>query len=201
MTLLLKRSPILRTIVWIGIIAVCIVALLILPDLEPTHDSLTVHGLTDWIGHLITALALAIGVRALRLPIPIWSILVGGLVIDLGHIPQMLGIIDEIQGSSRNGSHSLAVVALLAVVGFIDRDRAHIWLGIAIGAVSHLWRDMGTGTVALMWPLTDTVYGTSYHRYIAVLAGIAIALVGSAGLLDVHTESTARRDHTSTMAL
>lgn len=194
---ILERSPALRTMILTGAIAACTFALLILPDLEPDHSTLTAHGINDWIGHLITALILAIGVRALRLPIPAWSILAGGIVIDLGHVPQMLGYIGALEGSSRNGSHSLAVVALLALFGFLDRRRANAWLGVAIGAASHLWRDMGTGTVALIWPLTDTVYGTSYHRYLAVLAGLAIAMVGSSGLLDIHAQEKDKRDRSS----
>lgn len=197
----LERSPALRTLLWSSAIAACVLALLILPDLEPDHATLTMHGIHDWIGHLITALVLAIGVRALRLPIPAWSILIGGIVIDLGHLPQMLGYIGALEGSTRNGSHSLAVVAILALLGFLDRNRAHVWLGIAMGAASHLWRDMGTGTVALLWPLTDTVYGTTYHRYLAVLAGMAIAMVGSAGLLDIHAQRHHRPAATASIAL
>src|SRR5690606_16686441 len=64
------------------------------------------------------------------------------------------------------------------------RRHAHIWLGVAMGAYSHLWRDMGTGTVALVWPITETVYGTPFNRYLALLTGIALAMVGSAALLD-----------------
>jgi len=192
----LKRSPIAQTLFLAGAIAASIVFLLILPHLEPDHSALTIHGLFDWIGHLLTALVLVIGIRAMGVPVPAWSILLGGIIIDLGHVPQMFGMVGSLEGSSRNGSHSLTVVAAIALVGYLDRRRAHIWLGLAIGAVSHLWRDMGTGTVALLWPLTDTVYGTTFHRYLAVLAGIAIAMVGSAGLLDTHARATTREGKT-----
>lgn len=197
----IERSPLLRTLAGAGAIAVCIVALLILPKLEPEHVSLTTHGMLDWIGHGITALVLVIGIRALRLPIPAWSVIFGGVILDFGHVPQMMGYIGALEGSTRNGSHSLAVVAVLALLGFLDRKRAHIWLGIAMGATSHLWRDMGTGTVALMWPLTETVYGTIYHRYLAVLAGVAIAMVGSSGLLEAHAQATSSDDRSSGYAI
>jgi hypothetical protein len=48
---------------------------------------------------------------------------------------------------------------------------------------------MGTGTVPLMWPLTDTVYGTSFNRYLAVLAGMALAMIGSATLLAIQEKA------------
>jgi membrane-bound metal-dependent hydrolase YbcI (DUF457 family) len=161
--------------------------------LEPANETLALHGVYDELGHALTALVAAIGVRALRLPVPSWSILFGGMVLDLGHLPQLLGYASALEGSTRNGTHSLAVVALLASLGFVDRRHANVWLGIAIGATSHLWRDMGTGTVPLMWPLRETVYGTLYTRYLAVLAGMALAMIGSATLLGVHAQS--RQEH------
>ena|GEM_PF-2701972 len=180
----LRHSPIIRTFLFLAAITICIGGLLLLRELEPVDESLTVHGIYDELGHLLTALVAAIGVRALRLPVPMWSVLAGGVILDIGHIPQMYGYLAAIEGSSRNGSHSLAVIITLACLGFIDQRRASIYLGLAIGAVSHLWRDMGTGAVPLMWPLTESVYGTLYSRYIAGLAGMAIAMIGSAGLLD-----------------
>lgn len=192
----LRRSPLLRTLAYLTAIALCVGGLLILRKLEPSNETLTLHGMYDETGHLLTALVVAIGVRALRLPVPVWSVLVGGMVLDLGHVPQMMGYIGSLEGSTRNGSHSLAVVVVLACLGFIDRRRANIYLGIAIGAVSHLWRDMGTGTVALMWPITETVYGTLYTRYIAGLIGMAMAMVGSAGLLGAYSQSGGEKQAT-----
>jgi membrane-bound metal-dependent hydrolase YbcI (DUF457 family) len=75
-------------------------------------------------------------------------------------------------------------VILLALIGFLDRRHANVWLGITLGAISHLWRDMGTGLVPLAWPLTDQVWGTSFTRYMVGLIGVALAIVGSAALLD-----------------
>jgi membrane-bound metal-dependent hydrolase YbcI (DUF457 family) len=182
----LRRSPLLRSGIYISAIAACLAAIYGLRLAEPDDATLRLHGVMDVSGHLLTALIAAIGVRALRLPVPIWSILLGGVVLDLGHGLGWLGYANALEGSSRNGSHSLFIVAVLACIGFADAPRAHIWLGIAMGATSHLWRDMGTGTVALMWPISDTVYGTLYSRYLAVLAGISLAMIGSATLLAVY---------------
>ena len=197
----IRRSPLLRTLVYLMAVAACVAGLLVIRRLEPANPTLAIHGFYDEVGHLLTALVLAIGIRSMRLPIPIWSVLVGGMVLDLGHVPQILGYVGALEGSSRNGSHSLGVVAVLACLGFLDRKRANIYLGIAIGAVSHLWRDMGTGTVALMWPITETVYGTLYSRYIAVLTGMAVAMVGSAGLLNVYSQSVSEEARRSDVQL
>lgn len=188
----LLRSPIIRALASLSAIAVLIVALGALERYEPASASLELHGAMDLAGHLITALIAAIGVRALRLPVPIWTIMLGGTVLDLGHVLGFFGYANALEGSTRNGSHSLFVVALLAIIGFVDRRHANAWLGVAMGATSHLWRDMGTGTVALMWPITETVYGTLFTRYLAVLAGISLAMIGSATLLAIHAEATRR---------
>lgn len=186
----LLRSPVIRAIASLSAIAILIVALWMLEHSEPATATLELHGAMDVTGHIITALIAAIGVRALRLPVPLWTILLGGTVLDLGHVPGFFGYVNALEGSTRNGSHSLFVVALLALVGFPDRRHANAWLGLAMGATSHLWRDMGTGTVALMWPITETVYGTLFTRYLAVLAGMSLAMIGSATLLAVHAQAT-----------
>jgi membrane-bound metal-dependent hydrolase YbcI (DUF457 family) len=186
---MIRRSPLLRSSLYLAAVALCLAGIVAVRIFEPDNAALRLHGAMDVTGHLLTALVAAIGVRSLRLPIPLWAILLGGVVLDLGHGLNWLGYTNALEGSSRNGSHSLFVVAVLACLGFLDRRRANIWLGIAIGATSHLWRDMGTGTVALMWPITDTVYGTLYTRYLAVLAGMAIAMIGSSALLSVYTDA------------
>jgi membrane-bound metal-dependent hydrolase YbcI (DUF457 family) len=72
------------------------------------------------------------------------------------------------------------------MIGFIDQRRANLWLGMAIGGLTHLWRDMGTGTVPLLWPFDLTVDGTTYSRYMIALVGSAIAMIGSGMLLDIY---------------
>lgn len=194
----LRKSPILRSLGWLAALGACVPVLLVLHQIDVDRPFVE-HAVLDWIGHLVTALIVAIGVCALRLPIPVWSILVGGILLDLGHLPQILGVLSALEGSSRNGFHSLIFVAAFASIGFVDRRRANIWLGIAFGALSHLWRDMGTGTVPLMWPVRDTVYGTLFSRHLAALVGMTIAMIGTATLLELHAEN--RRQNSGDAAL
>lgn len=162
--------------------------------LDPASGSTTLaqHGVLDEIGHVLTALMIAVGLKALRLPIPIWSVLIGGMVLDVGHILTMQGITDPIGSSTRNGTHSVFALILLAIVGFVDQRRANVWLGITLGALTHLWRDMGTGTVPLLWPLLENVDGTTFKRYMIGLLGASIAMIGSGALLELHEHATAR---------
>jgi membrane-bound metal-dependent hydrolase YbcI (DUF457 family) len=191
----LPYAPLTTVLESIVLTGVCLVGILAIRVVEPDDATLRLHGALDVAGHLLTALIAWAGIRTLRIPVPIWSILIGGVVLDLGHVLNWLGYANALDGSSRNGSHSLFIVAILACIGFVDRRRAHIWLGVAMGATSHLWRDMGTGTVALLWPLDETVYGTLFSRYVAVLAGVAIAMIGSAALLGTAARSAESGPH------
>lgn len=169
---------------WLGL------ALLRIAEPGPNDRSLAIHGIYDEAGHLLTALMIALGLRALRLPVPVWSVLAGGVVLDVGHVMIQLDFSEPVMGSSRNGTHSLLAVAIIALVGFIDRRHANVWLGIALGALSHLWRDLGTGLVPLAWPISDELWGTSFRRYLAGLTGITLVMIGSGTLLAVHARTT-----------
>ena len=162
------------------------IAVLRLAEPGPQDRTLTIHGIYDETGHLLTALMVAAGVRAMRLPIPFWSVLIGGVILDVGHVMIQLDFSEPIDGSSRNGTHSILVVALIALGGFVDQRRANLWLGITIGALSHLWRDMGTGLVPLAWPFSDEIWGTSFTRHMVGLAALPVAMIGSGALLAIH---------------
>lgn len=138
---------------------------------------LVLHGTYDEVGHLLTALIVAIGIRGRRPLTRVWAILLGGIILDLGHVTDILGLTEPIAGSSRNGSHSLLVVALIAMVALLDPRRAPVWLGLAVGALTHLWRDLGTGYVALAWPVSDQVWGDSFELYVGLLVAIGLFLV------------------------
>lgn len=170
------------------------IAILRLAEPGPADRTLTIHGIYDETGHLLTALMVAMGVKAIGMPIPVWSIIIGGAILDLGHVLIQLDFAEPITGSSRNGTHSLALVTMIALLGFIDRRHANVWLGIAIGASSHLWRDMGTGLVPLAWPLSDDVWGTSFTRYMAGLMGLTAAMIGGGALLATYEHASRDTD-------
>jgi hypothetical protein len=167
-------------IAWGGIVGIHLI------ERAPGERSLRLHGIYDEVGHLLTALMIAIGLRAVRFPIPIWPVLLGGVILDVGHIFDRLGITEPIAGSTRNGSHAILSVVLIALIGFADRRHANVWLGISLGALSHLWRDMGTGSLALLWPIKDEVDATTFTRYMAGLLGASVAMIGSGALLDLY---------------
>jgi membrane-bound metal-dependent hydrolase YbcI (DUF457 family) len=166
-------------------------------DAPSDGNTLQVHGVLDEMGHLLTALMIAMGIKALRFPVPVWSILIGGVVLDVGHIMLQLDFTEPVTGSSRNGTHSVFVLILLACIGFLDQRRANVWLGLALGALSHLWRDMGTGNVPLFWPFLENVDGTTFRRYMIALLGATIAMIGSGALLEIYDRANAEDSYPS----
>ncbi len=164
------------------------------------NDDLTAHGIFDETGHLLTALLIAFGLRSRNVPVPIWSVLLGGVILDLGHITDLLGYTHVIRGSSRNGTHSLFAIAVIMGFALIDRRRAGIWAGIAIGALTHLWRDMGTGTVPLLWPASDHVVGASYRTYLGVLFMVGVLLIVGARTRPGVGEASGKRPNSSVLS-
>ena len=183
---------------YIATIIVCAFVILVIRrwDAQPGTDGVTIHGPLDASGHILTGLMIGVGIRALRLPIPIWAVLLGSIAPDIGHVLYHYGVLQPVSGS-RTGTHSAIALIVVASVGFLDQRRANVWLGIAIGGLTHLWRDMGTGTVPLLWPFNLTVDGTTFSRYMIALVGGSLAMIGSGMLLDVYRRANARSEASS----
>jgi len=141
------------------------------------YEELPKHAAYDVSAHLLTALVIAVAFRAARVRLPVWAVLIGGVLPDFGQFTTILGITHAIDGSSRNGTHSILAVLLVASIAVIDRRHARVWLGLAIGTTTHLLRDLGTGTVPLAWPYSDHVWSITFSAYIAILVGAAFALL------------------------
>lgn len=161
------------------IVGLSAIGIVLVQLLFPEKRPLVVHGVTDELGHLLTALVFAVTVRSLGAHLPVWAVLIGAVILDLGHISDRLGITETITGSSRNGSHSLFAVAVIAAIALGAPRHRLVWVGLALGALSHLWRDMGTGTVPLGWPFVTSVYSVAYSSYIAMLLGVSCVLIGA----------------------
>ncbi len=148
--------------------------------LDRGSQSLLVHGLRDETGHLLTAYVWALGLIALRLPLRLGLVLLGGIVIDIDHVLQLLDVVAAAPGSSRPGSHSLMPLVIMFILATLDRRRVWIWMSIAAGVMSHLARDMATGTVPLLWPLPVEPVSIPYRLYAGTLVACAMIAFGAA---------------------
>ncbi len=148
------------------------------------HEELPKHAAYDVSAHLLTALVIAVALRTAHVPVPVWAVLIGGILPDVGQFTTIIGITHAIDGSSRNGTHSLLAVLVVASIALIDRRHARVWIGIVVGMITHLLRDLGTGTVPLGWPFSLHVWSIAFSAYIAILVGAALAIlaIGQLGL-------------------
>jgi inner membrane protein len=158
----------------------CLAGVLLLDALLPRATSFAVFAAGDELAHLLTTgiavLALAAAGRG-RLPVPFAAgALVAGNLIDVDHVPLMLGNDLLTEGTPRPYSHSVTFVLVLLVLGRLVPGRiATGLLGAAYGLAGHLLRDLATGSVALLWPVTDHGFEVPYLAYAVVLTVAACA--------------------------
>ena len=143
-------------------------------------ESLLVHGLADEVAHLLTAIICLAAVRAMGVPVHWLPGIIGGVIIDLDHIPLLLDLVSPVPGSSRPESHSLASVAVVLAVGLVvPQWRAATW-SMGYGMVTHLFRDTATGSTPLWWPAVATPVHLRYSLYLLVLVVLAAIAAVSA---------------------
>lgn len=145
------------------------------------RPSYAVLGLLDEPAHLATG-ALAVATIALAvggLPRPAWiAALASTVLIDVDHLPDVLGTQILTAGAPRPYTHSLTTVAVLAVAAIAVRGRSVSpgLAGAALGVAAHLLRDLGTAPVALWWPVSSDGVSVPYIVYAAVLAATVVAI-------------------------
>lgn len=141
--------------------------------LSAAPRGLLARGVTDETAHLLTAIILALALVPGHLPSRfLASVLIGAVVIDLDHLPLILGSDLLTRDTNRPLTHSLLVVIIaLAAVLLLPRRWRWIALGIAAGLAAHFWRDLATSTagVPLLWPIDGYGFRLPYGIYFAVL--------------------------------
>ncbi len=138
-----------------------------------------VLGMLDEPAHLATGVLVTAAVSAARggLPGSTWvGALCATVLIDVDHLPLVLGSDLLTAGTPRPYAHSLATVLCLGVCAVVARRRplSRVLTGCVIGVSAHLLRDAGTAPIALWWPLSNAGVTMPYAAYLAVLAGAAL---------------------------
>jgi inner membrane protein len=134
---------------------------------------LGVEALLDEPAHAATGV-LALGTFALAVDLPVVAAVLGGsLLIDLDHMPALLGS-DLLQhGTPRPYTHSLLTVVVVASAISVVPGHARKLLIFGVLALGlHFFRDMaepGGPGVALLWPFSSRAYSIGYVWYAAAL--------------------------------
>jgi beta-glucanase (GH16 family) len=150
-------------------------------------DQLLPHAGDGWLGegpvdelaHLLTgALVLAAlrGVVDRRFAI---GLLVASVLIDIDHVPGLLGRDWITRGTDRPYTHSLLMIAVIGLAAAVCRGRRSLLLGALLGVGAHLARDLSESAsgVPLAWPLSLRSFTLPHWTYLlAMIAVLAVAL-------------------------
>lgn len=151
--------------------------------LDWSGRGLLVAALADETAHLLTALLILAAVPSRIPPVTVGSALLAVVLIDLDHLPLVLGSDFLTQRTGRPVTHALWVVMLALILAAMTRDQIRaIFIGVGVGLVAHFIRDLaGTSAgVPLLWPLSTRGATIPYGLYLALL----LASWGKIGLRD-----------------
>jgi LexA-binding, inner membrane-associated putative hydrolase len=150
--------------------------------LIPRASGTLALGLLDEPAHLATTLialiAAASGAGRPVLRADLWlaaGAVAAGNLIDLDHVPQLLGsdVLDH--GTARPYPHSLGTVVVLTLLAVVARGRGRrLFTGAAAGVLLHLFRDLATWRVSLLWPVTTASAHLPYASYAIALGVLAV---------------------------
>lgn len=157
----------LRLLMTLGILFIDVVLL--------ATGRLAIHGASDEIAHLLTALLWGVLALSVGLPVSLPFVALGGVFPDLDHVPMFLLGMESLPGSSRSILHTLLVILIFLDLAWWNRRLRWLWGSMALGVASHLVRDMATGTVILLWPLSGRPFSIPYLAYLGTLV-LCIAL-------------------------
>jgi inner membrane protein len=136
--------------------------------------TLLATGIADETAHLSTAVILLLAFPRLRNPWFIAGCLAGSVLIDLDHIPLILGSNILTEETNRPFTHGLLIVGIVLAMSLVARGPwRSVGFGLVAGLAAHFLRDMATSTAGapLLWPVSSTGFLLPYPLYAAVLAG------------------------------
>jgi hypothetical protein len=137
------------------------------------------EGPVDELAHLLTgALVLAAlrGVVDRRFAI---GLLVASVLIDVDHVPGLLGLDWITRGTDRPYTHSLLTIVVVGLAAVVWRGRRSLLLGALLGIGAHLARDLSESAsgVPLAWPLSLHSFTLPHWTYLLAMSAIlAVAL-------------------------
>lgn len=159
-------------------LAALVVVVVVVEGILALEPPTLLLGAADWTGHLATT-AILVAAIPRRLPPALIAGVFLALLIDLDHIPDLLGAEGINDRTPRPVSHSLVTVLAVGGIAAAVRARAPRYgdfaLGLAIGVPMHLLRDVFTGPgVALLWPLSGVAVEGPFLLYLVGLMLVAL---------------------------
>ncbi|MBV9282926.1 MAG: metal-dependent hydrolase, partial [Chloroflexi bacterium] len=129
-----------------------------------------VRGLLDEMAHVATAIVLWPRSSEAPPPAGLGAGLAGAVLLDLDHLPRVMGARTWHHRPGRPATHSaLAILALAWLLRLVWPAGWEMRRSVALGMALHLIRDMATGGVPLLWPLRGDAIHLPYGIYAAAL--------------------------------
>lgn len=158
--------------------ALALTGILLLDLVESSRQwSVLALAVLDEPAHLLTAWLVlsAVATRTGRVAVVPW-VLAGAVLLDLDHVPQLLGMDVSVTPGGRPVTHSLVTVAALLAVATAARNWRVPLLGLALGVATQLLRDLATGPgVPLLWPVLAQDVRMPYLPYALTLLALTTA--------------------------
>lgn len=150
-------------------------------------DQVLLHAGEGWLGegpvdelaHLLTGALVLAALRGVVDRGFAAGLLVMSMLIDVDHVPGLLGLDWLTRGTDRPYTHSLLTIALVGLAGVVWRGRRSLLLGALLGIAVHLARDLSESAsgVPLAWPLSLRSFTLPHWTYLlAMSAVLAVAL-------------------------
>ena len=152
--------------------AATVIILVIDGTLGREQRGLFVTAVTDETAHLLTTLVLVGGWAARLPPSFVAGALAGSVVIDLDHLPLVLGSDLLTETTARPLTHCLLVAAAPATLSLaVGPTARQALLGISAGLLAHFVRDAASSPagVPLLWPLSPFGFTMPYTVYALLL--------------------------------
>lgn len=139
-------------------------------------------GVLDETAHAATGLIMLAAVGRVFEGRVVVAVLCASVLIDLDHVPAMLGSTFLTAGTPRPYTHSLATLVLCGLVAVVSRGATQrIALAVVAALCLHFLRDLaepGGPGVSLLWPLSSRAFTVGYVWYAVVMLGLtAVALL------------------------
>lgn len=143
------------------------------------------HGLlsaaiADATAHLLTALLLLVAIPRRMPPYFIIGALSAALLIDLDHLPLVLGFDLLTRQTGRPVTHAIWTIALTFILAVATRNRVRFVLfGVSYGLIAHFARDLASTSagVPLLWPVITHGFTIPFGAHVALLLACWAAFV------------------------
>lgn len=104
------------------------------------------------------------------------GLLAGSVLIDLDHVPRLLGTEWLTNGTPRPYTHSLLMLVALALLAAARPHPRWLLVGAFVGLAVHFGRDLaesGAG-ISLLWPWTKASESVPHWTYLAAVGGASL---------------------------